>query len=150
MNATVLDENGKAAIMSMGCYGMGISRLVGAIIEQNHDDNGIAWPINIAPFHVVIIAINPHKSEQAGTVAETLHDRLAARGVEVMLDDREGHRPGVKFADAELLGIPYRVVVGDRGLSKGVIELTERSSGQTQEVSVEAAIDLIVESVLGA
>ncbi len=147
MNATVLDENGKAAVMSMGCYGMGISRLVGAIIEQNHDDRGIVWPINIAPFHVIIIAINPHKSEQARTVAETLHDSLSAKGVDVLLDDREGHRPGVKFADAELLGIPYRIVIGDRGLSNGVIEFTERRSGETQEVSVETATDLIIEKL---
>ena len=137
MNATVLNENGKAVVMQMGCYGMGISRLVGAVIEQNHDDNGIIWPINIAPFHVIIIPINPHKSEQVRLVCEKLHDKFESMGIEALLDNRDGYRPGVKFAEAELIGIPYRIVVGDRGLQNGVVELTERRTGETSELSVE-------------
>jgi prolyl-tRNA synthetase len=148
MNATVLDDSGKAVIMSMGCYGMGVSRLVGAVIEQNHDDNGMIWPENIAPFHVIIIPINPHKSEDVRRVSDQLHDSLTAKGVDVLLDDRDGHRPGVKFADAELLGIPYRVVVGDRGLQNGVIEFTNRRTAETEELSVEDVIARVTQSIV--
>ena len=136
MNATVLDDNGNAVVMSMGCYGMGVTRLVGAIIEQNHDENGILWPAIIAPFHVVIIAINAHKSKQVTKVAEEIYTQLSDNNIEVLLDDRDGYRPGVKFADSELLGIPYRIVIGDRGLAKDVVEVTERRSGDTNDVAL--------------
>ncbi|MGV0036277.1 MAG: proline--tRNA ligase [Candidatus Azotimanducaceae bacterium WSBS_2022_MAG_OTU7] len=130
MNATVLDESGKAIVMQMGCYGMGVTRLVGAIIEQNHDDRGIIWPESIAPFRVIVIPINGHKSEQVRDTAESLYNELMGKGVEVLLDDREDVRPGAKFADAELMGIPHRVVIGDRGLDKGVVEYVNRRDGR--------------------
>ena len=134
MNATVLDESGKAVVMMMGCYGMGVSRLVAAVIEQNHDDKGILWPDVIAPFRVIVIPVNAHQSDEVKAASEEIYQELQSQGVEVLLDDREGIRPGVKFADAELLGIPHRIVVGDRGLAKGVVEYTERRSGDTVEV----------------
>ena len=143
MNATVLDESGKAVIMQMGCYGMGVTRLVGAIIEQNHDDNGIIWPESIAPFRVIVIPINAHKSEQVRDAAESLYAELSDRGVEVLLDDREDVRPGAKFADAELMGIPHRIVIGDRGLDNGVVEYMNRRDGENRELSLDEVRALV-------
>lgn len=137
MNATVLDESGKAVVMQMGCYGMGVTRLVGAIIEQNHDDSGIIWPESIAPFRVIVIPINGHKSEQVRDTAESLYTELMGKGVEVLLDDREDVRPGAKFADAELMGIPHRVVIGDRGLDKGVVEYVNRRDGENRDLTLD-------------
>ena len=132
MNATILDERGTARVMTMGCYGMGVTRLVGAVIEQHHDENGILWPTIIAPFHVVIIPINAHKSDQVTQVTQELYAQLIADDIEVLLDDREGQRPGVKFIDSELIGVPFRLVIGERGLEENVVELTTRRSGETQ------------------
>ena len=137
MNATVLDASGKAVVMQMGCYGMGVTRLVGAIIEQNHDESGIIWPESIAPFSVIVIPINAHKSEQVRATAESLYAELTAKGVEVLLDDREDVRPGAKFADAELMGIPHRVVIGDRGLDKGVVEYVNRREGNNKDLTLD-------------
>ena len=137
MNATVLDENGKAATMVMGCYGMGVSRLVGAIIEQYHDDKGMVWPTVVAPFHVVIIPINAHKTPEVGHVAEKLYRQLLELGVEVLIDDREGHRPGAKFADAELIGVPHRIVVGERGLETATVEYMHRQTGKSENLPIE-------------
>ncbi len=137
MNATVLDASGKAVVMQMGCYGMGVTRLVGAIIEQNHDENGIIWPESIAPFSVIVIPINAHKSEQVRATAESLYAELTAKGVEVLLDDREDVRPGAKFADAELMGIPHRVVIGDRGLDKGIVEYVNRREGNNKDLTLD-------------
>ena len=137
MNATVLDASGKAVVMQMGCYGMGVTRLVGAIIEQNHDESGIIWPESIAPFSVIVIPINAHKSEQVRATAESLYAELTDQGVEVLLDDREDVRPGAKFADAELMGIPHRVVIGDRGLDKGVIEYVNRRDGNNKDLTLD-------------
>jgi prolyl-tRNA synthetase len=137
MNATVLDASGKAVVMQMGCYGMGVTRLVGAIIEQNHDESGIIWPESIAPFRVIVIPINAHKSEQVRATAESLYAELTDQGVEVLLDDREDVRPGAKFADAELMGIPHRVVIGDRGLDKGVIEYVNRRDGNNKDLTLD-------------
>ncbi|HAK51492.1 MAG TPA: proline--tRNA ligase [Gammaproteobacteria bacterium] len=147
MNATVLDDKGEAVVMSMGCYGMGVTRLVGAIIEQNHDENGIVWPTIIAPFHVVIIPINAHKSEEVSRVAEEIYAKLSDNSVEVLLDDRDGYRPGVKFADSELLGIPFRIVIGDRGLANNVVEVTERRSGDTNDVAVGDVVEKLTDLV---
>jgi len=147
MNASVLDDNGKAIIMSMGCYGMGVTRLVAAIVEQNHDDQGIKWPTVIAPFHVIVIPINAHKSEQVSAASEDIYLKLQANNIEVLLDDRDGHRPGVKFADSELLGIPYRIVVGDRGLEKGVVEFTQRNTGDTADIATSDIVDLVTKRV---
>jgi len=137
MNATVLDASGKAVVMQMGCYGMGVTRLVGAIIEQNHDESGIIWPESIAPFSVIVIPINAHKSEQVRATAESLYAELTDQGVEVLLDDREDVRPGAKFADAELMGIPHRVVIGDRGLDKGVVEYVNRRDGNNKDLTLD-------------
>ncbi|KGE77733.1 proline--tRNA ligase [Halomonas sp. ND22Bw] len=125
MNATVLDANGKAAHPWMGCYGIGVSRVVAAAIEQNHDDGGIIWPDAIAPFHVTVVPMNAHKSQRVREESERLYQELSAAGFDVLLDDRD-LRPGVRFADQELMGIPHRLVVGDRGLDKGELEYKGR------------------------
>jgi prolyl-tRNA synthetase len=144
MNATVLDASGKAVVMQMGCYGMGVTRLVGAIIEQNHDESGIIWPESIAPFSVIVIPINAHKSEQVRATAESLYAELTDQGVEVLLDDREDVRPGAKFADAELMGIPHRVVIGDRGLDKGVVEYVNRREGNNKDLTLDQVRALFI------
>lgn len=147
MNATILDERGTARVMTMGCYGMGVTRLVGAVIEQHHDENGILWPTIIAPFHVVIIPINAHKSDQVTQVTQELYAQLIADDIEVLLDDREGQRPGVKFIDSELIGVPFRLVIGERGLEENVVELTTRRSGETQKLPLASAAQKIKEIV---
>ena len=143
MNATVLDQSGRALVMSMGCYGMGVSRLVGAIIEQHHDDKGIIWPDAVAPFKVIIIPINAHQSVRVSAAAESLYDELVSRRVEVLLDDRAELRPGAKFADAELMGIPHRIVVGDRGLDKGLVEYLNRREGKSRDIPLEEITPLV-------
>ena len=145
MNAKVLDEKGASRVMTMGCYGMGVSRLVGAIIEQHHDENGIVWPTIIAPFHIVIIPINSHKSDQVTQVTQDIYTQLIANDIEVLLDDREGYRPGVKFMDSELLGIPFRLVIGERGLTENIVELTSRRSGEIQKLPLKSATQKIME-----
>ena len=132
MGATVLDESGKAATLYMGCYGIGVTRVVAAAIEQNHDARGIIWPDAIAPFQVVVVPINAPKSPRVRETAERLYNELLAAGVDVLLDDRD-ERPGVKFADSELIGIPHRVVVGDRGLEAGKLEYRHRRAEAAEE-----------------
>jgi len=136
MNATVLDDGGRAVTMLMGCYGIGVTRVVAAAIEQNHDERGIIWPAPIAPFDVSLIPINLQKSARVREVAERLYDELRAAGLEVLYDDRDA-RPGVKFADDELLGIPRRVVIGDKGLERGAIEYRERRASESTDVPVD-------------
>jgi len=143
MNATVLNENGKATVTTMGCYGIGVSRIVAAAIEQNHDDNGIIWPTNIAPFSVVIIPLNMHKSKEVQQTAESLYQSLLDDGVEVLLYDSK-ERPGIMFANMELIGIPHRVVIGDRGLKENNVEYKSRTDSDSQDI----AIDQIFEFVL--
>jgi len=133
MNATVLDEQGKAVTMAMGCYGIGVTRVVAAAIEQNHDERGILWPEPIAPFDVSIIPINLQKSARVQEATEALYAELTAAGFEVVLDDRDA-RPGVKFADDELIGIPHRIVVGDKGLERGMLEYKRRRDGLAADV----------------
>ncbi|MBO1520072.1 proline--tRNA ligase [Oceanisphaera pacifica] len=135
MNATVLNEQGKATILEMGCYGIGVSRIVAAAIEQNHDNRGIIWPDAIAPFQVAIIPMNMHKSDAVKAQAEALYNELTAAGIEVIFDDRK-ERPGVMFADMELLGVPHTVIIGDRSLEKGVVEYKTRREGEKQEVAI--------------
>ncbi len=132
MGASVLDESGKATTLYMGCYGIGVTRVVAAAIEQNHDARGIIWPDAIAPFQVVVVPINAPKSPRVRETAERLYNELVAAGVDALLDDRD-ERPGVKFADSELIGIPHRVVVGDRGLEKGVLEYRHRRAEASEE-----------------
>ena len=137
MNATYLDETGQAQVMEMGCYGIGVSRIVASAIEQNHDDKGIIWPQAMAPFLLVIVAIGYGKSETVKTAADTLYAELQAAGIDVLLDDRD-ERPGVMFADAELIGIPHRVTIGERGLKDGVIEYQARraNGADAQKIAV--------------
>ena len=146
MNAVVLDEQGDAVTLSMGCYGIGVTRVVAAAIEQNHDDRGIIFPTAIAPFQVVLLPMNMHKSNRLREAAEALHRDLESAGVEVLLDDR-GVRPGVMFADAELIGIPHRLVLGDRGLDAGVAEYKSRSGGESTEVPLANAVAFISELI---
>jgi prolyl-tRNA synthetase len=142
MQATVLDHEGNNQVPIMGCYGMGVTRLVAAVIEQNHDDNGIAWPAPLAPFQLHIIALNAQKSEAVREAAERLYQQACDRGIEVLLDDR-AERPGVKFAEADLIGIPHRIVIGDRGLKSGVAEYRKRSDETATEVALEHALDAL-------
>ncbi len=135
MKATVLNENGKAQIMEMGCYGMGISRIVAAAVEQNNDENGIIWPESIAPFQLAIVPLNMQKSEMVKEVAEDLYAKLQAKGIDVYFDDRN-ERPGVKFADIELVGIPHRLVIGERSLKAGNIEYKHRRGGDAQDIAM--------------
>lgn len=139
MNATFLDENGQSRVMEMGCYGIGVSRIVGAAIEQNHDDRGIVFPGAIAPFHLAIVPIGMKKSETVKAAVEQLHAELEAAGIEVLLDDRD-ERPGVMFADMELLGIPHRIVIGDRGLKEGMIEYQGRRDESAQTIPLQDAV----------
>ncbi|WP_404362079.1 proline--tRNA ligase [Marinobacter sp.] len=143
MNATVLDENGKASIPEMGCYGIGVSRIVAAAIEQNHDDRGIVWPEAIAPFEVAIVTLNAHKSPLVMEAAEKLYEQLHQAGFDVLLDDRN-ERPGVKFADMELMGIPHRLVVSDRGLAAGTLEYKGRQDADKQDIAVDKAMAFLV------
>lgn len=143
LNASVLNENGKAQIMHMGCYGIGVSRIVAAAIEQNFDDKGILWPESITPFDVVIVAMNYDKSEAVRTECEHLYTELKAQGLDVLLDDRK-ERPGVKFADCELLGIPHRLVVGDKGLTNNTLEYKNRTQGENQDVATTDAVQFIL------
>ncbi|MDB6099377.1 MAG: prolyl-tRNA synthetase [Gammaproteobacteria bacterium] len=133
MNATVLDEEGKALTMFMGCYGIGVTRIVAAAIEQSHDANGIVWPEAIAPFQVVLVPINYQKSAQVQETADALYRDFNAAGIDVLLDDRDA-RPGVKFADSELLGIPHRIVIGERSLKAGNLEYRHRRETESREI----------------
>ena len=135
MNATFLDENGKPQFMEMGCYGIGITRLPAAAIEQNHDERGIIWPDAIAPFTVVICPISPDRFPEVQAAADKLHTELLAAGVDVILDDR-GERPGAMFADWELIGVPHRVTIGDRGLKDGQVEYQHRRDAASTKVDV--------------
>ena len=139
MNATCLDETGKSVVMPMGCYGIGVSRIVAAAIEQNHDTNGIVWPDAIAPFHVALVPIGYHKSAAVREAVDKLYADLTAAGLDVLLDDRD-ERPGVMFADMDLVGIPHRVVLGDKGLAKGVAEYKGRRDKQPSEIPLDAVI----------
>ena len=143
LNATVLNESGKSEVVHMGCYGIGVSRVMAAAVEQNHDDGGIIWPASIAPFQVVLVPINMQKSERVKTLTESLYQQLLDHNVEVLLDDRN-ERPGVKFADMELIGIPHRLVIGDKGLDRGMLEYRARPSSDNQDMPVETALEALL------
>ncbi|MEY3200837.1 MAG: hypothetical protein RIR70_387, partial [Pseudomonadota bacterium] len=134
LNATFLNEQGQPQVMEMGCYGIGVSRIVGAAIEQNFDERGIVWPQAIAPFAAVIVPVGYHKSAAVKAAADALYQALVADGFEVLLDDRD-ERPGVMFADWELIGIPHRVVIGDRGLANGEVEYQARTDAQATKLA---------------
>jgi prolyl-tRNA synthetase len=148
MGARVLEETGRNVTLSMGCYGIGVSRIVAAAIEQNHDERGICWPRAMAPFQLALVPLNMHKSQAVAEAAEKLHTQCIERGIEVLLDDRN-ERPGVKFADMELLGIPHRVVIGDRSLAEGEIEYQGRQDTESQRIALGDAMDFI-DSLLNA
>jgi prolyl-tRNA synthetase len=132
MQASVLDEAGKPVTMYMGCYGIGVTRIVAAAIEQNHDAAGICWPAPLAPFSVVLVPLNAAKAPRVAEAAERLYAELTAAGIETLLDDRDA-RPGVKFADAELIGIPHRIVVSERGLDAGRLEYRHRRAAANED-----------------
>ena len=142
MNASFLDETGKPRLMEMGCYGIGITRILGAAIEQNHDQRGIVWPVALAPFAAVICPIGYDRSPEVKAAADALHDELAVAGIDVMLDDR-GERPGAMFADWELVGVPQRVVISDRGLKAGTVELQGRREAAASVVALAEAAALV-------
>jgi prolyl-tRNA synthetase len=142
MHAAVLDENGKALTMFMGCYGIGVTRVVAAAIEQNHDANGILWPDAIAPFQVVLVPINYQKSARVQETADALYRQFNDAGIDVLLDDRDA-RPGVKFADSELMGIPHRIVIGERGLDAGNLEYRHRRETESTEIPLSDPIGYI-------
>jgi prolyl-tRNA synthetase len=146
MNATVLDDNGKAAHTWMGCYGIGVTRVVAAAIEQNHDAAGIIWPNAIAPFQVALVPMNAHKSQRVREESERLYEALTAAGIDVLLDDRD-LRPGVKFADQELIGIPHRLVVGDRGLDNGELEYKGRRDSEATMVPADGIVEFLREQI---
>ena len=148
MNALILDEGGKTIPMAMGCYGIGVTRIVAAAIEQNHDDRGIIWPEAMTPFEVALVPLNMDKSEVVATTTERLYEQLMALGLDVFMDDRR-ERPGVKFAEMELIGIPVRVTLGDRSLAEGEIEVQKRVDSQAQRVPVEMAAATILKMVRG-
>jgi len=147
LGATVLGKDGKEQVLEMGCYGIGITRIVAAAIEQNHDNNGIIWPDQLTPFNVVIVPINMHRSEQVREAAEALYAELSAAGLDVLFDDRDA-RPGVKFADAELIGIPHRLVVSERGLKAGELEYRHRRDPESQNLKREEALKLLGDSAV--
>lgn len=142
MGATVQGPGGKSLVLSMGCYGIGVTRIVAAAIEQNHDDDGIIWPAPLAPFDVVLVPINMHRSDEVREAAEALYTELKDMGLAVLFDDRDA-RPGVKFADAELIGIPHRLVVSDRGLEAGELEYRHRRDSESRNVKREEALKLL-------
>ncbi|HSH47888.1 MAG TPA: proline--tRNA ligase [Halomonas sp.] len=146
MNATVLDASGKAVHPWMGCYGIGITRIVAAAIEQNHDDSGIIWPEAIAPFHIAVVPMNAHKSQRVREESERLYLALMEAGYDVLLDDRD-LRPGVRFADQELMGIPHRLVIGDRGLDKNELEYKERRDAEATMVPADTIFDFLRERI---
>ena len=147
MKATVLNENGKEQVMSMGCYGIGVSRIVAAAIEQNHDDNGIIWPEAIAPFQIAIVPINMHKSELVAKTCEQLYTKLSDAGYEVLFMDEAKARLGGMLADIELIGIPHRIVIGDRGLAEGHVEYRNRREPDNQTITLDALDDFIAKNV---
>jgi prolyl-tRNA synthetase len=133
MKATVLDEQGKEQTMIMGCYGIGVSRIVAAAIEQNNDDNGMLWPDAIAPYHIALLPMNMKKSQRIRDAANSLYEELQSAGFEVLLDDRPV-RPGVMFSEMELIGIPHRIVIGEKNLDQGRLEYKSRRAAQSRDI----------------
>jgi prolyl-tRNA synthetase len=151
MNVLVLDENGRTQTPEMGCYGIGVTRIVAACIEQCHDDKGILWPDNIAPFHVALIPLNAHKTPRVAEICEQLYKDLTAAGIEVLLDDRDKKTsPGVKFADMELIGIPHRLLVSDRGLENDTVEYKARKDAEPQMLPLAGVVAHLRGVVKGA
>jgi prolyl-tRNA synthetase len=148
MQASVLDTAGKPQTMLMGCYGIGVTRVVAAAIEQNHDDKGIIWPEPLAPYAVLLVTMNPARSDAVRIAGDALYAELTAAGIEVLYDDRDA-RPGVKFTDAELLGIPHCIVVGERGIVSGRLEYRHRRSGGNEEIPADGVLDFLRSRMAG-
>jgi prolyl-tRNA synthetase len=146
MKATYLDEQGQEQLLIMGCYGIGVGRTVAASIEQNHDKDGIIWPMALAPFQVMITPVEWNPGTETTKWAQDLYAELNQAGVEVLLDDRP-ERPGIKFKDADLIGLPLRITIGPKGLAEGKVEVRERRSGKVQKVEKEHVSKLIQEMV---
>ena len=146
MKATVLDEDGKSVTMTMGCYGIGVSRVVAAAIEQHHDDKGIIWPAALAPFQVALLPMQIKKSDRVRETVETLYQKLTKAGIDVLLDDRDV-RPGVMFADCELTGIPHRIVVGDRSLEQGEVEYRARTDSDNRMIPLAEIVDHLLQAL---
>jgi prolyl-tRNA synthetase len=144
MGAKVVNAKGEEVPVEMGCYGIGVTRVVAAAIEQNHDERGIIWPDPMAPFAVAIIPMGYHRSETVRAAADKLYDELVAAGIDAFLDDRD-ERPGVLLADQELVGIPHRVVIGDRGLKEGMVEYQHRRDAQAAKVALADAARHVAE-----
>jgi prolyl-tRNA synthetase len=147
LNATFLDDTGKPALLQMGCYGIGVTRILGAAIEQQHDDKGMIWPAAIAPFEVVICPVGYERIDAVKAQADALYSQLKAAGVDVILDDR-GERPGVMFADWELIGVPYRITIGERGLMQGTVEYQQRTDSAATPVAISAIAEHIQAALL--
>jgi prolyl-tRNA synthetase len=148
LNAAVLNEAQKSQTMTMGCYGIGVSRVVAAAVEQNHDEQGIIWPAAIAPFSLAIVPINMHKSDQVRETCETLYATLSAQGIEVLYMDEEKARLGVMLADIELIGIPHRLVIGERGLNEGLVEYKARNSANSRQIPLQELEEFLQEIIL--
>ncbi|KTD08939.1 prolyl-tRNA synthetase [Legionella gratiana] len=146
MNAAVINEQGQLETMLMGCYGLGITRVVAAAIEQHHDEHGIIWPQNIAPFQLVIIPLNAHRSPAVKKQADALYEQLKNLGIDVLLDDRN-ERPGVLFADQDLIGIPHRLVVSERNMEQNCVEYKSRATGEMQQLNLDTAVDSLVKLI---
>jgi len=142
LKATYLDSQGKVQVLEMGCYGIGVSRIVAAAIEQNFDDRGIALPNAMAPFQLAIVPIGMGKSENVRNIVEQLYADCKSAGIEVLLDDRD-ERPGVMFADMELIGIPHRIVIGDRGLKEGMVEYQGRREAAAQTILLQNVVEFV-------
>ncbi len=149
LKATVQNEAGHNEVVFMGCYGIGVTRIVAAAIEQNFDDRGIIWPDAIAPFQVALLPMNMHKSYRVKEVAEKLYADLTAQGIEVIFDDRK-ERPGVMFADMELMGIPHTIVIGDRNLDSGVVEYKYRRSEDKSLIALDDVVSVLKEKIITA
>jgi prolyl-tRNA synthetase len=146
MRCNFLDGDGKEKPMTMGCYGIGVTRIAAAAIEQNHDKDGIVWPVAIAPLEVALVSLQVSDA-QVAEVAERLYGELGRAGIEVLFDDRD-ERPGVKFKDADLVGLPYRIAVGKKGLAEGVVELKARRSPEVVKVRIEDVVRVVAEKVI--
>ncbi|MCP4595883.1 proline--tRNA ligase [Neptuniibacter sp.] len=148
LKAEVLDQNGKSVVMDMGCYGIGVTRVVAAAIEQNHDDNGIIWPEAIAPFHIALVPLQYDKSEEVRNLTDQLYQDLQQAGYDVLMDDRDKKTsPGVKFADMELMGIPHRVVISPRGIEAGTLEYKGRRQEEKQDIKIDELMPVLAENI---
>ena len=146
LGAEVLDDSGTPRPIVMGSYGIGMERTMASIVESSFDDAGIIWPVNVAPFEMVVTVLNP-KDVKVSEAAENIYESLQGAGIDVIIDDRD-ERPGVKFKDAELVGIPYRLTVGPKGLERGIVEFVRRKTGESKDVAVERAAETAAEAVL--